>query len=288
VKRHAQWLEWRAPLGQARPPQREFHISSSVVIHGVSHSFGSGGLVLQDIELSLRAGSFVALLGPSGCGKSTLLRFISGLDTPSSGTITLSSASSAHGGSGPRLAFVFQDAQLLPWRSVLDNVALPLELAGVGRAEARERARAPLADVELSDASERYPDQLSGGMRMRVSIARALLTDPEILLLDEPFAALDELTRQRLDERLRALWLERCMTVIFVTHALAEAAFLADRALVMSRRPGRIVLDHELELPEERNLDLRTSAAFVEQTKVLYLALQAHGGLDDSQAVGST
>ncbi len=244
--------------------------------------------MLQDIELSLRAGSFVALLGPSGCGKSTLLRFISGLDTPSSGTITLSSASSGQGGSGPRLAFVFQDAQLLPWRSVLDNVALPLELAGVGRAEARERARAPLADVELSDASERYPDQLSGGMRMRVSIARALLTEPEVLLLDEPFAALDELTRQRLDERLRALWLKRRMTVIFVTHALAEAAFLADRALVMSRRPGRIVLDHDLELPEERNLDLRTSAAFVEQTKALYLALQAHGGLDDSPAAGAT
>jgi NitT/TauT family transport system ATP-binding protein len=287
VKRRALWLERRASPGQARPPKREFHISSSVVIHGVSHSFGSGGLVLQDIELSLHAGSFVALLGPSGCGKSTLLRFISGLDTPSSGTITLSSASASHSRSGSRLAFVFQDAQLLPWRSVLDNVALPLELAGVSRAEARERARAPLADVELSDASERYPDQLSGGMRMRVSIARALLTEPEILLLDEPFAALDELTRQRLDERLRALWLKRRMTVIFVTHALAEAAFLADRALVMSRRPGRIVLDHDLVLPEERNLDLRTSAVFVEQTKILYRALQAHGGLDDSPAAGS-
>ncbi len=240
--------------------------------------------MLQDIELSFRAGSFVALLGPSGCGKSTLLRFISGLDVPSAGSITRSSASASPSGSGSRLAFVFQDAQLLPWRSVLDNVALPLELAGVSRADARARARQPLADVELLDAAERYPDQLSGGMRMRVSIARALLTDPEILLLDEPFAALDELTRQRLDERLRALWLKRRMTVIFVTHALAEAAFLADRALVMSRRPGRIVLDHDLALPEERTLDLRTSAAFVEQTKILYLALQAHGGLDDSGA----
>ena len=234
--------------------------------------------MLKDIDLELAAGSFVALLGPSGCGKSTLLRFISGLDTPSQGSISVAA--------GARLAFVFQDAQLLPWRSVLDNVALPLELSGVSRAEARQRARAPLADVELSDVLERYPDQLSGGMRMRVSIARALVTEPSILLLDEPFAALDELTRQRLDERLRALWLARRMTVVFVTHALAEAAYLADRALVMSRRPGSIVLDHALLLPEERRLDLRTSLAFVDQTAILFRALQAHGGLDESRAEG--
>jgi NitT/TauT family transport system ATP-binding protein len=257
---------------------RSFTISSSVAIRGVSHSFSSGGPVLQDIDLELAAGSFVALLGPSGCGKSTLLRFISGLDTPSQGSISVAA--------GARLAFVFQDAQLLPWRSVLDNVALPLELSGVSRVEARQRARAPLADVELSDVLERYPDQLSGGMRMRVSIARALVTEPSILLLDEPFAALDELTRQRLDERLRALWLARRMTVIFVTHALAEAAYLADRALVMSRRPGSIVLDHALLLPEARGLELRTSLAFVDQTAILFRALRAHGGLDESRAEG--
>jgi NitT/TauT family transport system ATP-binding protein len=266
--------------------QREFTISSSVVIRGVSHSFSSGGPVLEDIDLELGAGSFVALLGPSGCGKSTLLRFISGLDTPSQGSISLSASDSKRGPAGTRLAFVFQDAQLLPWRSVLDNVALPLELAGVGRAEARQRARAPLADVELSDVLERYPDQLSGGMRMRVSIARALVTEPSILLLDEPFAALDELTRQRLDERLRALWLARGMTVVFVTHSLAEAAYLADRALVMSRRPGKIVLDHPLALPRERSLDLRTSLPFVAETAILYRALQAHGGLDELPAEG--
>lgn len=255
-------------------------ITSSVVIRNVSHEFGRGNRVLEHIELELAAGSFVALVGPSGCGKSTLLRFIAGLDRPTQGTIELDRPATAKHGS--RLAFVFQDAQLLPWRSVLDNVALPLELAGVARSEARERARAPLEAVELADVHERYPDELSGGMRMRVSIARALGTDPEILLLDEPFAALDELTRQRLDERLRSLWLTRKMTVIFVTHALAEAAFLADRALVMSKRPGKIVLDHALALPTQRSGELRTTPEFAEQTAILYRALAAHGGLDEA------
>ena len=241
--------------------------------------------MLQDIDLLIEAGSFVALLGPSGCGKSTLLRFISGLDTPAAGSITLSAEDGAQSSARTKLAFVFQDAQLLPWRTVLDNVALPLELQGSSRAQARERARGPLAEVELSDVHERFPDQLSGGMRMRVSIARALVTEPSVLLLDEPFAALDELTRQRLDERLRKLWQTRRMTVIFVTHALAEAAFLAERALVMSRRPGRIVLDHALQLPSERNMDLRTNVDFVTQTALLYRALQQHGALDDAPHV---
>ena len=274
---------------------RSFPISCPVVIRGVSHSFGSGGPVLQGIDLTLAAGSFVALLGPSGCGKSTLLRFISGLDAPSSGSVSLSPAPapapaaerSAKFTDGAKLGFVFQDAHLLPWRSVIDNVALPLEIQGLGRAEARRRALQPLADVELSEARDRFPDQLSGGMRMRVSIARALVTEPEVLLLDEPFAALDELTRQRLDERLRALWLARRMTVIFVTHSLAEAAFLAERALVMSKRPGRIVLDQHLALPEERGPALRTSAPFVEQTALLYHALEQHGGLDEAHAEGA-
>jgi NitT/TauT family transport system ATP-binding protein len=192
-----------------------------------------------------------------------------------------------HNGSPPgtEVAFVFQDAHLLPWRSVLDNVALPLELRGVSTREARDRARGPLGDVELDDALDRFPDQLSGGMRMRVSIARALVTEPRLLLLDEPFAALDELTRQRLDERLRALWMQRAaargMTILFVTHSLAEAVFLAQRALVMSKRPGRVVLDHPISLPAERGGEMRTSLPFVENTGILYRALEAHGALDD-------
>jgi len=275
-------------------------IDSAVVIHGLRHVFPGDVVALDGIDLEIAAGSFVALLGPSGCGKSTLLRLIAGLDVPTRGELTVAGRNPtmpAPGGfdyghdgvyHGAQVAFVFQDANLLPWRTVLDNVALPLELAGLSGSEARERARAPLRDVELDDALGRYPDQLSGGMRMRVSIARALVTEPRLLLLDEPFAALDELTRQRLDERLRALWAKRSaaagMTVVFVTHSLAEAVFLAQRALVMSKRPGHIVLDHAISLPAERGGAMRTSLPFVENTGILYQALEAHGALDDARA----
>jgi NitT/TauT family transport system ATP-binding protein len=271
-------------------------IESSVVIHGLRQVFPGDVVALNGIDLEIAAGSFVALLGPSGCGKSTLLRLIAGLDVPTRGDLTVLGRNPAlrakgrdnDGHDGTDVAFVFQDANLLPWRTVLDNVALPLELAGLSGREARERARAPLRDVELDDALGRYPDQLSGGMRMRVSIARALVTEPRLLLLDEPFAALDELTRQRLDERLRALWAKRSgakgmMTIVFVTHSLAEAVFLAQRALVMSKRPGQIVLDHPISLPAERGGAMRTSLPFVENTGILYQALEAHGALDDAR-----
>jgi len=247
-------------------------------------------VALDGIDVDIAAGSFVALLGPSGCGKSTLLRLIAGLEVPTRGELVVlgrnpagrSSNGNNGGPHGSDVAFVFQDANLLPWRTVLDNVALPLELRGVSAREARERARGPLGDVELDDALGRYPDQLSGGMRMRVSIARALVTEPRLLLLDEPFAALDELTRQRLDERLRALWAKKRMTILFVTHSLAEAVFLSQRALVMSKRPGRIVLDHAIELPAERGGAVRTSLPFVENTSTLYQALETHGGFDET------
>ena len=233
--------------------------------------FARGQVVLEGLSLDVAAGSFVALLGPSGCGKSTLLRLIAGLDRPDGGVVRLEREDAA---GAARLAFVFQDAHLLPWRDVLENAALPLELAGVPAPERRERACAALAEVGLADATSRLPHELSGGMRMRVSLARALVTEPELLLLDEPFAALDELTRQRLDDQLRALWDKRTMTVVFVTHSVDEAAYLAERAIVLSKRPARIVVDRTLELPRSRTLSLRSEAEFAGEARVLREALE--------------
>ena len=237
-------------------------------LRAVQKTFAPDVRALDPIDLELPAGQFLSILGPSGCGKSTLLRLIAGLEKPTAGTIECSAAAR-------RIAFVFQDAHLLPWRKVLGNVALPLELAGVSRDQRERAAKDAIEQVGLGDAIERYPAQLSGGMRMRVSLARALVTEPQLLLLDEPFAALDEITRQRLDDQLRELWLRRRMTVIFVTHSIVEGAFLAERAVVMSRRPGRIVLDHALVLPERRDGALRTEPAFAREMRVLFKALEA-------------
>jgi NitT/TauT family transport system ATP-binding protein len=174
------------------------------------------------------------------------------------------------------MAYVFQDAHLLPWRNVYRTVALPLELAGM---KDRARVLEAIEQVGLADAIKRYPNQLSGGMRMRVSLARAMVTDPQVLLLDEPFAALDEITRQRLDEQLRQLWQRRGMTVLFVTHSTAEAVFLANRAVVMSPRPGRIVLDRAIDLPGDRNVALRATAEFAGQMRDVFAALESGGAL---------
>ncbi len=245
--------------------------SVAVTAKGISRTFSGGVQALSAVDLDIAAGEFVSVLGPSGCGKSTLLRMIAGLDTPTAGTISLSDDGLF------RAAYVFQDAHLLPWRTVLRNVMLPLELAGVSTAERGDRAIAALEQVGLADAVDRVPSQLSGGMRMRVSLARAMVTDPQLLLLDEPFAALDEITRQRLDEQLRRLWIERRMTVIFVTHSTAEAVFLSDRAIVLSQRPGKVVLDRKIELPAERLAPLRGTPVFAAQTRDLYQALERGG-----------
>jgi NitT/TauT family transport system ATP-binding protein len=233
----------------------------------VRRSFAKGPTVFAGIDLDIAAGEFVAILGPSGCGKSTLLRMIARLVDPDSGRIVTEP-------SQPRTAFVFQDAHLLPWRTVIDNVALPLELKGVNAEERYRVAVAELANVGLSEALTRYPAQLSGGMRMRVSLARALVTDPSLLLLDEPFAALDEMTRFNLEVQLRQLWKARGMTVLFVTHSISEAAFLANRAIVLARRGGAIKLDRRIELPHERGNELRSDARLGHEMQELFAVME--------------
>jgi NitT/TauT family transport system ATP-binding protein len=243
--------------------------SPAVSVRGVRREFPGPVLAIDRVDLEVRAGEFVAILGPSGCGKSTLLRIIAGLDRAGAGEVRVCEKS--------KIAYVFQDAHLLPWRNVLRSVELPLELAGATRTRRRDAALIAIEQVGLTDAMTRYPAQLSGGMRMRVSLARALVTNPQLLLLDEPFAALDEITRAALDQQLRRLWIDRRMTVLFVTHSITEAAFLADRAIVMSRRPGRVVVDTPIELGRERPNQLRGEPEFARYTKILLDAL-ARGG----------
>ncbi|MGD0770754.1 MAG: ABC transporter ATP-binding protein [Tepidisphaeraceae bacterium] len=230
--------------------------------------FENDVVAIENLALEIGRGEFVAVLGPSGCGKSTLLRIMAGLERPSSGTVEIRQG---------RIAYVFQDAHLLPWRNVLRNAALPLELMGMGRAERLSAAREALEQVGLAEAVRRYPAELSGGMKMRVSLARALVTRPDFLLLDEPFAALDEINRQKLDEQLRELWLRHRMTVVFVTHSTAEATFLANRAVVLSSRPARTVADLAVDLPERRVASVRSSPQFAEVTRQIYDALERGG-----------
>ena len=252
----------------------------AVELGGVVRRFGADVHVLDGIDLSVPAGQFLAILGPSGCGKSTLLRLIAALDGADAGSLQLDRrAIHKHRPPTPEaIAFVFQQAQLLPWRTLVRNVELPLELVGVGKRERRARALQLIEQVGLSDAADRYPAQLSGGMQMRASLARALITDPKVLLLDEPFAALDEITRQRLDEQLYRLWQRRRMTVLFVTHSIGEAVFLSQRVVVMTQRPASIALDHPVELTEERDLDTRGTLPFHQQVQVLHKALHRAEG----------
>jgi NitT/TauT family transport system ATP-binding protein len=248
-------------------------------VRDVRRVYDNGLLALDGVSFDASPGEFLAILGPSGSGKSTLLRLIAGLDPPQGGSVHVDAdadATSQHleyrTPGRADVAYVFQDAHLLPWRTVLQNIALPLELMGVHRARRREAAAAALDLVQVP--GHLYPAQLSGGMRMRASLARALVTRPRLLLLDEPFAALDEITRQRLDEHLRTLWAVSGVTVVFVTHSITEAVFLAQRAVMLSRRPGRVILDHAIELPAQRTQDLRTSAEFAREAGVLFDALK--------------
>ena len=233
-----------------------------VALDGVGKRFANGTLALAGVDLRIEAGEFLSILGPSGCGKSTLLRLIAGLAEPSDGTVRRAASR--------QVGFVFQDPTLLPWSDALTNVRLPLRLAGSDPEEQEGRAAAAMAAVGLAGFERAYPRELSGGMRMRVSIARALVTRPSLLLMDEPFAALDELTRHRLNDDLLGLWANSGMTVVFVTHSVFESVYLSSRILFMASRPGRVVAEMPVVAPGEakggviapRPAGFRTSAEY--------------------------
>ena len=227
------------------------------------------------VDLTIRPGEFVSLLGPSGCGKSTLLKIISALASPSAGTIDWpQSAYDVAGTPEPSLGFVFQEPTLLPWRTVADNVHLPLMLSGIGKRDAKDRVAEVLELVGLSAFAGAHPRQLSGGMKMRVSIARALVTRPQILLMDEPFAALDEITRIKLNDDLLQLFSRQGLTVIFVTHSVYESVYLSSRIVVMSSRPGRISADIPIDVSYPRDEEYRTSTLYNERCRFVSAALR--------------
>ncbi|MFO1415389.1 MAG: ABC transporter ATP-binding protein [Burkholderiales bacterium] len=230
---------------------------------GVAKTYPDGTHALAPVDLAVGAGEFVTLLGPSGCGKTTLLRVLAGLLAPSTGTVAWWDAPAPpRDDPARRLAMVFQSPTLMPWARVLANVRLPLDLDHVPRGEADATASAALAGVGLGGSEGKFPRELSGGMQMRVSIARALATAPGLLLMDEPFGALDEFTRHRLDADLAALWQARGLTVVFVTHSIQEAVFLSTRVIVMAPAPGRIVGDVAIDAPHPRTAAFRGTPAF--------------------------
>jgi NitT/TauT family transport system ATP-binding protein len=246
--------------------------SIAVSLRGVTKVYDSGVAALGPLDLEVRKGEFVSLLGPSGCGKSTALRLIAGLNVPTSGTVGVS----YHSGqvrAGDSVGFVFQEPTLMPWTSVRENVRLPLKLARAPTAESEARVHQALAQVGLSEFADAFPRELSGGMKMRVSLARALVTDPNILLMDEPFAALDEITRFRLNNDLLSLWRNLQKTIIFVTHSVFESVYLSQRIVVMTSRPGRLSAEIRIDAPEARGEDFRTSAAYADYCRKVSNAL---------------
>ena len=261
-------------MAEDAPPHRGADLSGlAVSLRGVTKAYGNGLMALGPLDLDVRQGEFVSLLGPSGCGKSTALRLIAGLAAPTRGNVQVSREVprqvsrdvSRHAGqarSGHAVGFVFQEPTLMPWAPVADNIYLPLRLAGISRRAAAPRIEQAIAAVGLEGFAAAYPRELSGGMKMRVSIARALITRPRLLLLDEPFAALDEITRLKLNEDLLRLWQSEGWTVVFVTHSVFESVFLAKRVVVMTRRPGRIAADLIIDLPYPRETVLRTTAEY--------------------------
>ena len=262
-----------------------------VEIQGVSKIFAATGQgtrpveALVGIDLSVAAGEFISLIGPSGCGKSTLLRIVGDLTAPTSGTVKVNGKPAPQARRDRDYGMVFQAPILFDWRSVQGNVELPLEINGTAKAERARRASELLALVELTDFAHHYPWQLSGGMQQRAAIARALVLDPAILLMDEPFGALDEMTRERMNMELLKIWDRTHTTVLFVTHSIAEAVFLSTRVVVMSARPGRIAAVVDIDLPRVRTVETRETEAYFHFVTVVREALRGDEG---GQQPGST
>ncbi|MGO9397515.1 MAG: ABC transporter ATP-binding protein [Xanthobacteraceae bacterium] len=251
-----------------------------VALRGVGKTFASGTVALAGLNLHIRPGEFVSLLGPSGCGKSTALRIMAGLSEPTEGVVAWPSAADGTRGKG-RLSFVFQEPTLMPWASVFANVKLPLDLQRSPEVNVAERVGAALDHVGLAGFRQAYPRELSGGMRMRASIARALVTEPQLLLMDEPFAALDEITRFKLNDDLLRMWQTLRTTVVFVTHSVFESVYLSSRIVVMAARPGRVFTELAVDAPYPRDDNFRTSpeyAAHCRRTSEALAEAMAAGG----------
>jgi NitT/TauT family transport system ATP-binding protein len=262
------------------------HKTPAVEVLSAEKTYPNGTHALLPVQLTVQEGEFITLLGPSGCGKSTLLKMVAGLLDPSEGRILLwRKPVDQVEASGHRLSFVFQEATLMPWARVQANVRLPLDLAGVERAAADQRVADSLALVGLDKFATHLPRELSGGMQMRVSIARGLVTEPTLLLMDEPFGALDEITRNKLYGELLDLWQRKKLTVIFVTHSIYEAVFLSTRVVVMAARPGRIVDEVKIDEPYPRGPEFRVSTEFSRYAKRLQDSLLRASGTDAEQAL---
>jgi NitT/TauT family transport system ATP-binding protein len=257
-------------------------MSATIELAEVDKRFATGVAAVSALSIAIAPGQFVSLLGPSGCGKSTVLRLIAGLEHPSSGQVRIDGQPAATRPAA--ISYVFQEPTLMPWASALDNVALPMRIAGTARQPARIKAEVALAAVGLAGRAHAYPAELSGGMKMRTSIARALVTRPSVLLLDEPFGALDEITRHRLNDELLALWAETAPTALFVTHSVFEAVYLSQRVLVMGGHPGRLIADLAVSLPYPRAPGLRLQPDFMQHCRIVTEALE-RGDLDSGAAL---
>jgi len=260
----------------------KIHDDRFISIEHLSKTYSNDRHVIRDLSLTAASGEFVSLVGASGCGKSTLLKMIAGLSPISGGSIRIDGMNPTQ--ARDIMSFVFQDPALLPWRTVERNVELALEFEGIGGASRAARAASVLELVGLSDVGGYYPRQLSGGMKMRVSIARALATTPRLLLMDEPFAALDEMTRNRLNEELVALRAIQKWTTLFVTHSIPEAVFLSDRIVLMSAKPGSAAREIEIRLPVPRTPDLRSDPAYLSLVGEVSQALAAHSQASGNQS----